>query len=111
MRAVRTASPEQMRIRERPWLVLLAWVLLYPVPPLPVAPALGYLTAVLLGPPYTTGTDAHGWPQIGEVTPGFVAVTLGLPWLLSSLLVAVGVLVLTRPGHRQDGRRIGTTRE
>lgn len=70
----------------RPWRIAIAWTVLYPLPPLPVAPALGYLTAILLGPPYTLGVDAHGWPRIGEVTPGFVAVTLGVPWLLTSVL-------------------------
>ena len=88
------------RLRDRPWLLLLAWVLLYPVPPLPFAPAFGYLTAVLLGPPYTSGTDEHGWPRIGEVTPGFVAVTLGLPWLLSSLVVAMLVLLISARRHQ-----------
>lgn len=73
----------------RTWkLVLLAWVVLYPVPPLPFAPAFGYLTAVLLGPPYTDGTNAAGWPEIGAITPGFVAVTIGVPWLVTSLIVA-----------------------
>lgn len=81
----------------RPWLIVTGlWVLLYPVPPLPFAPALGYLTAVLLGPPYTDGTTAEGWPRIGEVTPAFVAVTLGVPWLVTSLLVATLGLILSR---------------
>jgi hypothetical protein len=81
----------------RTWkLALLAWVLLYPVPPLPLAPALGYATAALLGPPYTVGTNADGWPEIGPVTPSFVAVTVGVPWLLTSLVVAAVGVVCSR---------------
>lgn len=88
----------------RRWLVVTGlWVLLYPVPPLPLAPALGYLTAIVLGPPYTDGTTAEGWPRIGEVTPAFVAVTVGVPWLLTSLLVAaVGVCLSRRAGWPGD---------
>lgn len=90
----------------RRWLAVTGlWVLIYPVPPLPFAPAFGYLTAVLLGPPYTDGTSAHGWPRIGEVTPSFVAVTVGVPWLATSVVVATLGVVMSRREHSSDGGR------
>ena len=88
----------------RRWLVITGlWVLLYPVPPLPFAPAFGYITAMLLGPPYTDGTTADGWPRIGEFTPTFVIATVGLPWIVTSLAVAsVGVLISRRAARSGD---------
>ena len=74
--------------------ILLCWVVLYPVPPLPFAPLFGYLTAILLGPPYVRGHDSAGWPEIGEITPQFVLVTVGLPWLTGAVvIVAVGLVL------------------
>ena len=88
----------------RNWLIITGlWVLLYPIPPLPFAPAFGYLTAVSLGAPYIDGTTADGWPRIGEFTPTFVLVTVGLPWLVTSLAVAlVGVLMSRRARWSAD---------
>jgi hypothetical protein len=76
--------------------ILFLWLVLYPVPPLPLAPLFGYLTAIALGPPYIDGYDGSGWPQIGEVTPRFVVVTVGLPWLVGAALIALVGVALRR---------------
>lgn len=94
--ALARATTTTRRRHRSSWAPLLGRVALRPVPSLPVAPAFGYLTAVLVGPPYTTGTGEYGWPRIGEVTPGSGAVTPGVPGLLSSLVVALPVAVAAR---------------
>ena len=74
--------------------ILVLWLVLYPIPPLPFAPLFGYLTAVLLGPPYVAGSTSSGWPEIGDITPRFVLVTVGVPWLTGALLIVLAGLLL-----------------
>lgn len=94
-------SPESARPElPLPWKVAVAWMVLYPVPPLPFAPLFGYLTAIVLGPPFTTGTSEAGWPELGPITPQFVAVTLALPWLLTSVAAVTAACLVAGPPRR-----------
>ena len=93
----------------RRWLVITGvWIVLYPVPPLPFAPILGYATAILLGPPYTVGTTTEGWPQVGAITPTFLLLTVGIPWFVTTLVVAAVGLIMSRRTRRTAPPRDGS---
>ena len=75
-------------------LVLVVWLLAYPV--LPLAPLLGVLIAMTAGPPFVMGTDTAGWPVFGTITPRFAAVTVGMPWAGGALLIFLAGRLLDR---------------
>jgi hypothetical protein len=68
-------------------ILLVVWLLAYPI--LPTSPLIAGLIAWVVGPPFVVGTNAGGWPILGTITPLFVAVTIGLPWVLGACLIYV----------------------
>jgi len=68
-------------------ILLVVWLLAYPI--LPTSPLIAGLIAWVSGPPFVVGTNTSGWPIIGTITPLFVAVTIGLPWVLGAFLIYI----------------------
>lgn len=74
--------------------LLLVWMLAYPI--LPLAPLFGVLIAIAAGPPFVLGFDEAGWPVFGTITPWFLAVTVGVPWVGGAALIFVAGVLLER---------------
>jgi hypothetical protein len=73
--------------------LLVVWLIAYPM--LPIAPLIAVLIASVIGPPFTVGTDAHGWPRVGDVTPSAALTLIGIPWALGAAVLG-GLLVWMR---------------
>jgi hypothetical protein len=67
--------------------LLVVWLIAYPI--LPTSPLIAGLIAWVAGPPFVVDINASGWPIFGTITPLFVAVTIGLPWILGACLIYV----------------------
>lgn len=84
-------------------IAVIAWVVLYAVPPSPLAPFFGWLIAAALGPPYLMGYNEHGWPVVGPVTPQLVMVTVILPWIVTSACLVLLAHVFGREPRSRPG--------
>lgn len=87
-------------------IAVVAWVVLYAVPPSPLAPFFGWLTAAALGPPYLLGYNEQGWPVIGPLTPHLVMVTVVVPWVVTSVCVVLLAHVFGRGSRPRAGRGV-----